>query len=81
MTTEEYQEIAKSTFMANNWNDYADLFEKILNKAKETGDIELVKERGSKFIESLLVDYKEEDITNEKEREAFVRLRDVTKKY
>lgn len=81
MTTEEYQEIIRSTFMTNNWNDYADLFEKILDKAKETGDIELVKERGSKFIESLLADYKEEDITNEKEREAFVRLRDITKNY
>lgn len=81
MTTEEYQEIARSTFMTNNWNDYADLFEKILNKAKEIGDIELAKERGSKFIESLLADYKEVDITNEKEREAFVRLRDVVKKY
>lgn len=45
MTTEEYQEIARSTFMANNWNDYADLFDKILNKAKETGDIDLAKER------------------------------------
>ena len=45
MTTEEYQEIARSTFMTNNWNDYADLFEKILNKAKETGDIELVSKR------------------------------------
>ena len=81
MTLGEYQEIARSTFMANNWNDYADLFEKILNKARETGDIELAKERGSNFIESLLVDYEEEDITNEKEREAFVRLRDITKKY
>lgn len=81
MTTEEYQEIIRSSFMTNNWNDYADLFERILNKAKETGDIELAKERGSKFIESLLADYKEEDIKNEKEREAFVRLRDIVKKY
>lgn len=81
MTTEEYQDMIRSTFMTNNWNDYADLFEKILKKAKETGDIELTKERGGKFIEVLLADYKEEDIKNEKEREAFVRLRDITKKY
>jgi len=81
MTTEEYQDMIRSTFMTNNWNDYADLFEKILNKSKETGDIELAKERGGKFIEVLLADYKEEDIKNEKEREAFVRLRDITKKY
>ena len=81
MTLEQYQEIARSTFMTNNWNDYADLFEKILNKAKETGDIELAKERGSKFIESLLADYREEGIKNEEEREAFIRLRDITKKY
>ena len=81
MTTEECQDMIRSTFMTNNWNDYADLFEKILNKAKETGDIELAKERGGKFIETLLADYKEEDITNEKEREAFVRLRDIVKKY
>lgn len=81
MKTEDYEELVRSTFMTNNWNDYADLFEKILNKAKETGDLELAKERGSKFIEVLLADYKEEDIKNEKEREAFVRLRDIVKKY
>lgn len=81
MTTEEYQDIIRSTFMTNNWNDYADLFEKILNKAKETGDIELAKERGGKFIEVLLADYKEEEFKDEDERLAFIRLRDITKKY
>jgi hypothetical protein len=81
MKIEDYEEQINSSVNVVFWNRLADTITETLDGARESEEFETIKERGSKFIEVLLADYKEEDIKNEKEREAFIRLRDITKKY
>lgn len=64
-----------------NWNRMADTITETLDEVKESEEFETVKERVNLLIESYLKTYSEEGFKDEDERAAFVRLRDITKKY
>lgn len=81
MKIEDYEEQINSSVNVVFWNKLADTITETLNEAKESEKFETVKERVGLLIDSYLKGYDEAEFKSESEREAFVRLRDITKKY
>jgi hypothetical protein len=81
MRIEDFEDQIQSSVNVIFWNRMADTITETLDEAKESEEFETVKERVSLLIESCLKTYGEEEFKDEDERAAFVRLRDITKKY
>lgn len=81
MRIEDFEDQIQSSVNVIFWNRMADTITETLDEAKESEEFETVKERVSLLIESYLKTYSGEEFKDEDERAAFVRLRDITKKY
>lgn len=72
---------SKSKINIRNWNEWSDTITETLDGARESEEFETIKERVGLLIDSCLKDYNEEEFKDEDERLAFIRLRDIAKKY
>ena len=81
MKIEDYEEQINSSVNVVFWNRLADTITETLDGARESEEFETIKERVDLLIDSCLKDYNEEEFKDEDERLAFIRLRDITKKY
>ena len=81
MKIEDYEEQIQSSVNVVFWNKLADTITETLDEAKGSEKFETVKERVNLLIDSYLKGYNEAEFKSESEREAFVRLRDIVKKY
>ena len=81
MKIEDYEEQINSRVNVVFWNRLADTITETLDGARESEEFETIKERVGLLIDSYLKGYDEAEFKSESEREAFVRLRDITKKY
>lgn len=78
MKIEDYEDQIQSSVNVIFWNRMADSLTKILNEAKGK-EYDEVKHRLTLLIEGCLEGYSEESITDEEERAALVRLKNVIK--
>ena len=78
MRIEDFEDQIQSSVNVIFWNRIADSIAETLNKAKEDGKLEEIKEKLTLLIDGCLEGYDEENL-KDNEREAFVRLRDVVK--
>lgn len=81
MKIEDYEKQLQSSVNAVFWNKLADTITETLNETKESEKFEKVKERVRLVIDSYLKTYNEEELKDEEERLAFVRLGDIVKNY